>query len=57
MRSHGRWAERPGKVEEGIGVRHAEQRFSRRSALLAGFEAVGRRIEGEACVFDIVAGR
>ena len=44
-------------MEEGIGVRHAGQRFSGRSALLAGFEAVGRRVEGEACVFDIVAGR
>ena len=57
MRSHGRWAERPGEMEKRIGVRHAGQRFSGRSALLAGFEEVGRRVKGETCVFDIVAGR
>ena len=42
-------------MEEGIGVRHAGQRFSGGSALLAGFEAVSRRVEGEVCVSDIVA--
>lgn len=42
-------------MEERIGVRHAGQRFSGRSALLAGFEAVSRKVEGEACVSDIVA--
>jgi hypothetical protein len=55
LRSHGRWAERPGEMEEGIGIRHAGQRLSGRSALLAGFEAVSRMVEGEACVSDIVA--
>ena len=42
-------------MEEGIGIRHAGQRLSGRSALLAGFEAVSRMVEGEACVSDIVA--
>lgn len=42
-------------MEEGIGIRHARQRLSGRSALLAGFEVVSRMVEGEACVSDIVA--